>query len=75
MLYSDIWGGGGQKYATIENSGFWFYIARPSGGKICCSGEVWNISLQSCQRKYNLKCVFLDVGEEPFHMHINIYFL
>nr|XP_022294822.1 multiple epidermal growth factor-like domains protein 10 [Crassostrea virginica] len=21
----------------------------PSGGKICCSGEVWNISFQSCQ--------------------------
>ena len=42
-----------QRYTTIGYRCFWFYIIRPHGTKTCCDGEVWNISFQSCQRKWN----------------------
>ena len=38
-------------HIIIAYSGFWFYIIRPGGNMVCCDGEVWNISLRSCQRK------------------------
>ena len=48
----------------LNYSGFWFYIIRPDGTIRCCPGEAWNISLRSCQRKWNQTLyVFSDVNQ------------
>ena len=65
------------RYTTIAYRCFWFSIIRPGGNMVCCDGEVWNISLQTCQRKWTLNCIIPDVSvlsqREPvlFYVHLN----
>ena len=59
-----------QSYTTIAYRCFWFSIIRPGGTKVCCDGEVWNISLRSCQRKWNQNYVFFMLTSS-FYVHLN----